>query len=248
MSLVLQHFDMILEITEGGDLLFPKHDLAYDIAFAAMGGHKSPEMAFLEDWENNPTTVFFAFGLNTLNQAEMLLVGRAIVDTIVLLSGVSDIHGTNFENIGQEIYEAGARAITLVSGDSIEDLRDRMGWVGAALQQQRWRMSGSGMTWYFDPRLDPSRSVVDAATQYIRLVDALHGVNEYWERLGRKKAIPLVDQMARGPLAELTSSHKQHQAETWQPGELPVPIAFVPDAKKIIVGAIVGAIDGESAR
>ena len=243
MSLIIKHFNMVLEITQDGELLFPDHELEYDIAYTAMGGKESPEMLFLDDWEKDPTRVFFSFALDHSSREEMLVAGRALVEEVVSLAGVVNIHGTNFENIGREIYLAAILALSGASGDKIEKLRDKMGYIGAALQQQKWLMSGSRMSWYFDTRVDPHRSVVDAATEYIHMVDRMHGVESFWEELGRKRVLPQIGQIAGSAIAELTISVRQDQADTWHPGELPIPVDFVPAAKKILVGAVVRALD-----
>jgi len=240
MSLFYKHFNMVLEVTEEGELLLPEYDPEYDMAFEAFGGPRSPELLFQDDWNTRPLTVFLSFGLSETTRTEILLVGRTLVETFVGLAGFAEVEGFEVETLGQKIHEAGERFLIGVGGGPLDAIHTRLGQIASDLQRRRWTIVGGS---HYDPHIDPPRCVVEAAENYIYMIYGMEGVEAYWSEKGRDRAIEKVDQLVRSSLSELTTPPRwtamSKQEQSWAPGELPIPLACVQAAQKHCIGAIV---------
>ena len=241
MSIVSYTNDFDVEFTPNGELVILDLDMAWEDMLEAMGGERSKARVLHEDYKENPLEIFNVVGLKDVSRLEMLTIGRAFYEEIVRLSGVTEIEGCDMTAVGKAIYEA----TTQESSFKLSEVRSSVEQCGRTTLITHQRQRETPGTWYgFLSFSSPQFAVVRAATYLGRLADhLLEGARSYWEERGRTVAREkMID--VYSAIADLTDSmHERPEMTQWRPGDLPIPQAFVTDAKKHMVGAAVRAVD-----
>jgi hypothetical protein len=228
-----------VEFAPDGELTIPDYDWEQDDLMVFMTGQKSNARQLIEDYENDPLTMFNVVGLKDVSRIEMVVAGRAFYEEIVRLSGVSEIEGCDITVVGKAVYEA----VIVESGFKLADIMSGLELCGKKTLSDYWKEKNASYGVYgFSAISSPRYAVIRSAIYLCRVADKTNGVRSYWEERGRRAARDVFGDLGGSIVDLIDNSHDLSQKKSWRVGELPIPQRFVPDAKKLMVGAAVRAI------